>query len=162
MAYGIQWFTRWGQLRTFWGDKNNLYLNWNLGYTGVYICQNSNCSLRSVHFTVFKKKKANWELCVSGALSSGGFHCRDLSGLFHWKVSNFEYQWTFFLAWEIEARMPVFWEPSERGIIHYVDCHLMLLFSVLHPSPSAGLSVPTFTVSSLTSQTIKPLVFCMC
>lgn len=24
VAYGIQRFARWGQLRTFWGDKNNI------------------------------------------------------------------------------------------------------------------------------------------
>lgn len=34
VAYGIQRLTRRGQERTFWGDKNDLYLNWNLGYTG--------------------------------------------------------------------------------------------------------------------------------
>lgn len=36
-----------GQQGTFWGDGNVLYLDWGVGCTGVYLCQNSlNCILK--------------------------------------------------------------------------------------------------------------------
>lgn len=157
VAYGIQILTRREQERTFWGDKNDLYFNWNNGFIGIYICQNSNCFLQPVHFTVCK---ANWKLYVSRALLTDGFHCRDLSGLFYWKVSNCQYQQIFFLAWEVQARLPVLRESSGRRIIHYVDFTSSSCFQYGIHFPQLD-SVPKSTVSSSTSQTIKSLVFYM-
>lgn len=96
--------------------------------------------LWSVHFTACKKRKANWELCVSRALSTGGFHCRKPPGLLHQKVSNGHDHWIF-LALQAEARVPVFGESNGKRITHYADCHLILLFSAWYPCPSAGFSV---------------------
>lgn len=41
-----------GHKVTLCGDKNGLYLDCGVGYTGVYMYQNSTVHLRSMHFTV--------------------------------------------------------------------------------------------------------------
>lgn len=56
-----------------------IYISIEILVRRVYTFVKTQISLQSIHFTICKKKKANWELCVSGALSNGGFHCRDLS-----------------------------------------------------------------------------------
>ena len=53
-----------GDEKILWIDGNVLYLTWSLGYTDIYICQNSaNMHLRFVHFIVykihFKRKNCN-------------------------------------------------------------------------------------------------------
>lgn len=47
-----------GNERTFWGDRNILYFDRCLGYTGKCICQSSlNGGFTVQHFTYVKKKK---------------------------------------------------------------------------------------------------------
>lgn len=58
VAFGLRWgqgLTRKGQERTFEGGGNVLYLKRALGYTRVYICQNSSyVHLIFVYFIVCK------------------------------------------------------------------------------------------------------------
>lgn len=59
-----------GHKRTFWGNGNDLYLDRGMGYTRVYICQNSANVQRYIQFNVFisdvkftsKEKMVNKEL----------------------------------------------------------------------------------------------------
>lgn len=140
-----------------------IYISIEILVRQVYTFVKIPISLRSVHFTICRKKKANWKLCVSGALSTGGFHCRDLS----WSSrSSRDVLKGFKLSVSVgllgRHRPDGFWGVKRERIIHYVGCHLILLFSMWDSSPSAGLSAPKSTVPSSTSQIIKPLIFCMC
>ena len=38
----------------FWDHEDVLYLDCNHGYTTIHICQNSNCTLKMMNFTVCK------------------------------------------------------------------------------------------------------------
>ena len=114
----------------------------------------------SVHFTVCKKEKANWELCVSGALPTDGFHYRNL-GCSIWRFQIVNISGSSFWPGRYRPDCQCLGEPHGRRIIHYVDCHLILLFSVRYPSPSAGFSGQS-PVSSSTSKKIKSLVSCTC
>lgn len=54
----VAWGQGWGQRpprgteKLLGGDGDVLYLDYGVGYTGVYICQYSNCTLRKLRYFI--------------------------------------------------------------------------------------------------------------